>query len=120
MQRVENNDAWSLFCPNEAPGLADCYGEEFERLYKKYEREGKARKTIKAQALWFEILEAQIKTGTPYMLFKDAVNKKSNKKNLGTIKSSNLCTEIIEYTSSDEVAACNVASISSPINVVYQ
>jgi ribonucleoside-diphosphate reductase alpha chain len=114
MQRVENNETWSLFCPNEAPGLADCYGEEFERLYQKYERDGKARKTIKAQDLWFEILEAQIETGTPYMLYKDAANKKSNQQNLGTIKSSNLCTEIIEYTSPDEVAVCNLASIALP------
>ncbi|MEM9416955.1 MAG: ribonucleoside-diphosphate reductase subunit alpha [Bacteroidota bacterium] len=114
MQRVENNEEWSLFCPKEAPGLADCYGEEFERLYQKYEREGKARKTIKAQDLWFEILEAQIETGTPYMLYKDAANRKSNQQNLGTIKSSNLCTEIIEYTSPDEVAVCNLASIALP------
>lgn len=114
MKRVEANGDWSLFCPNEAPGLADCYGEEFEKLYEKYEKEGKARKTVKAQELWFEILEAQIETGTPYMLFKDAANKKSNQKNLGTIKSSNLCTEIIEYTAPDEVAVCNLASISLP------
>ncbi len=114
MQRVENNEKWSLFCPNEAPGLADCYGEEFERLYQKYEREGRARKTINAQDLWFEILEAQIETGTPYMLYKDAANKKSNQQNLGTIKSSNLCTEIIEYTSPEEVAVCNLASIALP------
>jgi ribonucleoside-diphosphate reductase alpha subunit len=114
MKRIENNDSWSLFCPNEAPGLADCYGEEFERLYEKYEKEGKARKQIKAQDLWFEILEAQIETGTPYMLYKDAANKKSNQKNLGTIKSSNLCTEIMEYTSPDEVAVCNLASIALP------
>jgi ribonucleoside-diphosphate reductase alpha chain len=114
MQRVENNETWSLFCPNEAPGLADCYGDEFDRLYQKYERDGKARKTIKAQDLWFEILEAQIETGTPYMLYKDAANKKSNQQNLGTIKSSNLCTEIIEYTSPDEVAVCNLASIALP------
>ncbi|MHA7877773.1 MAG: ribonucleoside-diphosphate reductase subunit alpha [Bacteroidota bacterium] len=114
MQRVENNEAWSLFCPKEAPGLADCYGEAFEKLYLKYEREGKARKTVKAQDLWFEILEAQIETGTPYMLYKDAVNRKSNQQNLGTIKSSNLCTEIMEYTSPDEVAVCNLASIALP------
>lgn len=114
MKRIENNENWSLFCPNEAPGLADCYGEEFERLYEKYEKEGKARKQIKAQDLWFEILEAQIETGTPYMLYKDAANKKSNQKNLGTIKSSNLCTEIMEYTSPDEVAVCNLASIALP------
>ncbi len=114
MKRVESNEMWSLFCPNEAPGLADCYGEEFERLYEKYEKEGKARKQVKAQDLWFEVLEAQIETGTPYMLYKDAANKKSNQKNLGTIKSSNLCTEIIEYTSPDEIAVCNLASIALP------
>jgi ribonucleoside-diphosphate reductase alpha subunit len=112
MQRVENNEMWSLFCPNEAPGLADVWGEEFERLYDKYEKEGKARKQIKAQDLWFEILESQIETGTPYILYKDAANRKSNQKNLGTIKSSNLCTEIMEYTSKDEVAVCNLASIA--------
>jgi ribonucleoside-diphosphate reductase alpha chain len=114
MQRVENNETWSLFCPKEAPGLADCYGEAFEKLYHGYEREGRARKTVKAQELWFEILEAQIETGTPYMLYKDAANRKSNQQNLGTIKSSNLCTEIIEYTSPDEVAVCNLASIALP------
>jgi ribonucleoside-diphosphate reductase alpha subunit len=114
MKRIENNESWSLFCPNEAPGLADCWGEEFERLYEKYEKEGRYRKQIKAQDLWFEILEAQIETGTPYMLYKDAANRKSNQKHLGTIKSSNLCTEIIEYTSPDEVAVCNLASIALP------
>lgn len=114
MKRVEENGDWSLFCPNEAPGLADTYGEEFETLYFKYEREGKMRKTIKAQELWFAILESQTETGTPYMLYKDACNKKSNQKNLGTIKSSNLCTEIIEYTSPEEVAVCNLASIALP------
>ncbi len=114
MKRVENNEEWSLFCPNEAPGLADCYGEEFERLYEKYEREGKARKVVKAQELWFEVLESQIETGTPYMLYKDAANRKSNQKNLGTIKSSNLCTEIMEYTAPDEVAVCNLASLALP------
>jgi len=114
MKRVEANEDWSLFCPNEAPGLAECYGEDFEKLYTKYEKEGKARKTVKAQDLWFEILESQIETGTPYMLYKDAANKKSNQKNLGTIKSSNLCTEIMEYTSPDEVAVCNLASIALP------
>lgn len=114
MKRVEKNEEWSLFCPNEAPGLSDCHGEEFERLYEKYEREGKARETIKAQELWFEVLESQIETGTPYMLYKDAANGKSNQKNLGTIKSSNLCTEIIEYTAPDEVAVCNLASIALP------
>jgi len=114
MKRVEQNKDWSLFCPNEAPGLSDCHGEEFERLYEKYEREGKARETIKAQELWFEVLESQIETGTPYMLYKDAANGKSNQKNLGTIKSSNLCTEIIEYTAPDEVAVCNLASLALP------
>ncbi|AYB30277.1 ribonucleoside-diphosphate reductase subunit alpha [Chryseolinea soli] len=114
MQRVENNEMWSLFCPNEAPGLAEVYGEEFERLYEKYEKESKFRRQVKAQDLWFEILESQIETGTPYILYKDAANKKSNQKNLGTIKSSNLCTEIIEYTSPDEVAVCNLASLALP------
>jgi len=114
MKRVENNEMWSLFCPNECPGLADAYGEDFERLYLKYEKEEKYRKQVKAQDLWFEVLEAQIETGTPYMLYKDAANKKSNQKNLGTIKSSNLCTEIMEYTSPDEVAVCNLASIALP------
>jgi ribonucleoside-diphosphate reductase alpha subunit len=112
MKRVEANEMWSLFCPNEAPGLADCYGEDFERLYTKYEKEGKFRKQVKAQDLWFEVLESQIETGTPYILYKDAANRKSNQKNLGTIKSSNLCTEIMEYTSADEIAVCNLASIS--------
>ncbi|MDN4166059.1 ribonucleoside-diphosphate reductase subunit alpha [Cytophagales bacterium LB-30] len=115
MKRVESNEDWSLFCPNEAPGLSEAYGEDFERLYEKYEKEGKARGTVKAQELWFEILEAQIETGVPYMLYKDAANKKSNQKNLGTIKSSNLCTEIMEYTSPDEVAVCNLASIALPM-----
>ncbi|MGD1840809.1 MAG: ribonucleoside-diphosphate reductase subunit alpha [Thermonemataceae bacterium] len=114
MKRVEENGTWSLFCPNEAPGLADCWGKEFETLYEKYETEGRARKVVKAQDLWFEILEAQIETGTPYMLYKDACNSKSNQQNLGTIKSSNLCTEIVEYTSPDEVAVCNLASLSLP------
>ncbi|MCH7415612.1 ribonucleoside-diphosphate reductase subunit alpha [Belliella sp. R4-6] len=118
MRRVEQNESWSLFCPNEAPGLADCHSEEFDKLYEKYEREGRARETIKAQDLWFEILESQIETGTPYMLYKDSANKKSNQQNLGTIKSSNLCTEIIEYTSPDEVAVCNLASIALPKFVV--
>lgn len=112
MKRVEENGEWSLFCPNECPGLYDKYGDEFEAQYEKYEKEGRARRTLKAQELWFEILEAQIETGTPYMLFKDAANKKSNQKNLGTIRSSNLCTEIMEYTSKDEVAVCNLASIA--------
>ncbi len=114
MKRVEENGTWSLFCPNEAKGLSDVWGEEFEALYEKYEKEGKARKTVKAQELWIAILESQIETGTPYMLYKDAANRKSNQKNLGTIKSSNLCTEIIEYTSEDEIAVCNLASIALP------
>ena len=114
MKRVEANEEWSLFCPNEAPGLAECHGEEFEKLYEKYEREGRSRKIVKAQELWYEILEAQIETGVPYMLFKDHANRKSNQKNLGTIKSSNLCTEIIEYTAPDEVAVCNLASLALP------
>ncbi|QHT67600.1 ribonucleoside-diphosphate reductase subunit alpha [Rhodocytophaga rosea] len=114
MKRVEDNGTWSLMCPNECPGLSDCYGDEFEKLYEKYEREGRARKTVQAQELWFEILESQTETGTPYMLFKDHANRKSNQKNLGTIKSSNLCTEIMEYTSLDEVAVCNLASIALP------
>ncbi|UCS95124.1 ribonucleoside-diphosphate reductase subunit alpha [Echinicola marina] len=118
MKRVEANEEWSLFCPNEAPGLSECYGEEFEKLYEKYEKEGRARETVKAQELWFEILESQIETGTPYMLYKDAANGKSNQKNLGTIKSSNLCTEIMEYTSPDEVAVCNLASIALPKFVI--
>ncbi|WP_462247539.1 ribonucleoside-diphosphate reductase subunit alpha [Ekhidna sp.] len=112
MKRVEENGDWTIMSPDECPGLYEAYGEEFEALYEKYEREGKGRKTIKAQDLWFEILEAQIETGTPYMLYKDAANKKSNQKNLGTIRSSNLCTEIMEYTSKDEVAVCNLASIA--------
>jgi ribonucleoside-diphosphate reductase alpha chain len=114
MKRVEENSTWSLFCPNEAPGLADCWGEEFEKLYTKYEREGKARKTIQARELWAAIIDSQIETGNPYMLYKDACNSKSNQQNLGTIKSSNLCTEIIEYTSPDEIAVCNLASIALP------
>lgn len=118
MQRVEENGEWSLFCPNEAPGLADCWGKEFEDLYKRYEEEGRARKKVKAQELWFRILDSQIETGTPYMLYKDACNRKSNQKNLGTIKSSNLCAEILEYTSPDEIAVCNLASIALPRFVV--
>jgi len=112
MKRVKSNGTWTLMCPHECPGLADCWGSEFEALYEKYEKTGKGRKEIKAQELWFQILESQVETGTPYMLYKDACNKKSNQQNLGTIKSSNLCTEIIEYTSKDEVAVCNLASIN--------
>ncbi|WP_026632810.1 ribonucleoside-diphosphate reductase subunit alpha [Dyadobacter alkalitolerans] len=114
MKRVEANDTWSLFCPHECPGLSDTHSEDFVKLYERYEMEGKARKTIKAQDLWFAIMESQIETGTPYMLYKDHANSKSNQKNLGTIKSSNLCTEIIEYTAPDEVAVCNLASIALP------
>ncbi|TAH01780.1 MAG: ribonucleoside-diphosphate reductase subunit alpha [Sphingobacteriales bacterium] len=118
MQRVEANGEWSLFCPNEAPGLSDCFGAEFETLYTHYETIGKARKTIKAQDLWFKILDSQIETGTPYMLYKDAANGKSNQQNLGTIKSSNLCTEIMEFTSPEEVAVCNLASLALPRFVI--
>lgn len=114
MERVKQDAEWSLFCPNECPDLFDTYGGEFEALYHQYEKEGKARKVIKAQDLWFAILESQIETGTPYILYKDAANRKSNQKNLGTIRSSNLCTEIMEYTSPDEVAVCNLASLSLP------
>ena len=117
MKRVQENGDWTLMCPNECPGLYDVYGEEFEALYTSYEKAGKGRKTIKAHELWEKILESQIETGTPYMLYKDAVNRKSNQKNLGTIRSSNLCTEIMEYTSADEVAVCNLASISLPMFV---
>lgn len=114
MKRVLEDQEWSLFCPNEAPGLYDSYGEKFESLYHQYEAEGKARKTVRAQELWFQICQSQIETGTPYLLYKDACNEKSNQKNLGTIRSSNLCTEILEYTSPEEVAVCNLASISLP------
>ena len=112
MRRVEANAHWSLFCPNEAPGLADIWGDQFEALYERYEAEGRARDAFPARKLWFAILEAQIETGVPYMLYKDACNRKSNQQNLGTIRSSNLCTEIVEYTSPDEVAVCNLASIA--------
>lgn len=114
MKRVKENGDWTLMCPHECPGLSDTHSAEFEELYTRYEREGKGRKTIKAQDLWFKILESQIETGTPYMLYKDAANAKSNQQNLGTIKSSNLCTEIIEYTAPDEVAVCNLASLALP------
>eukprot|EP01035_Chromulina_nebulosa_P018017 gene18017-23656_t len=112
MKRVEENGMWSLFCPNEAPGLFDVWGEDFNRLYEQYEQSGLARKTIRAQELWFAVLTSQVETGTPYILYKDTCNAKSNQKNLGTIRSSNLCTEILEYTSPDEVAVCNLASIN--------
>nr|WP_315191421.1 ribonucleoside-diphosphate reductase subunit alpha [uncultured Flavobacterium sp.] len=115
MKRVQEDTTWTLMCPNECPGLYDVYGEEFEAMYTDYEARGKGRKTIKARELWEKILESQIETGTPYMLYKDAANRKSNQKNLGTIRSSNLCTEIMEYTSKDEIAVCNLASISLPM-----
>jgi ribonucleoside-diphosphate reductase alpha chain len=118
MKRVQNDEQWSLFCPNEAPHLSDCHGAAFEELYTRYEREGRARRTLRAQELWFAILEAQIETGTPYMLYKDHANHKSNQQNLGTIKSSNLCTEIIEYTAPDEVAVCNLGSLALPKFVI--
>jgi ribonucleoside-diphosphate reductase alpha chain len=117
MKRVQEDTTWTLMCPNECPGLYDVYGEEFEALYTDYEFQGKGRKTIRARELWEKILESQIETGTPYMLYKDAANRKSNHKNLGTIRSSNLCTEIMEYTSKDEIAVCNLASISLPMFV---
>ncbi|KAI9716027.1 MAG: ribonucleotide-diphosphate reductase subunit rnr1 [Chrysothrix sp. TS-e1954] len=117
MKRVEENGEWTLFCPNEAPGLADVYGEKFEEMYTNYEKEGRGRQTIRAQKLWYAILEAQTETGTPYMLYKDACNRKSNQKNLGTIRSSNLCCEIIEYSAPDEVAVCNIASLALPTYV---
>jgi ribonucleoside-diphosphate reductase alpha chain len=117
MKRVEEGGDWTLMCPDECAGLADTHGKKFEKLYLQYEKDGKGKKTIKAQDLWFKILESQIETGTPYMLYKDAANAKSNQQNLGTIKSSNLCTEIIEYTAPDEVAVCNLASIALPMFV---
>lgn len=118
MKRVEENGDWSLFCPHEAPGLHECWGEAFEKLYTQYEKENRARRTVKAQDLWFAILDAQIETGTPYLLYKDSANRKSNQQNLGTIKSSNLCTEIIEYTDANEVAVCNLASLALPRFVI--
>ena len=114
MERVQLDEMWSLFCPNIAPGLSDCFGKTFNELYRKYEDEGRASQTLSARKLWTIILDSQIETGSPFMLYKDAANRKSNQKNLGTIKSSNLCTEIIQYTSEDEVAVCNLASISLP------
>jgi ribonucleoside-diphosphate reductase alpha chain len=120
MQRVEENGTWTLFCPNECPGLYDTYGAKFQAMYEQYESENRGRKTIKARDLWTKILESQIETGTPYMLYKDAANEKSNQKNLGTIRSSNLCTEIIEYTSEDEIAVCNLASIALPMYVTEE
>jgi ribonucleotide reductase alpha subunit len=121
MERVKDkNGKWSLFCPHECPGLSDVYGDNFKNLYESYEKNGKARKTINARELWFAILDAQMETGTPYLLYKDAANIKSNQKNLGTIKSSNLCTEIIEYSDSTETAVCNLASIALPAFVNQQ
>lgn len=117
MERVENDGQWTLMCPNECPGLFDTYGEKFKALYEKYEAEGKGRRTVKAREVWQKVLEAQIETGTPYMLYKDAANEKSNQKNLGTIRSSNLCTEIMEYTDKDEIAVCNLASIALPMYI---
>ena len=117
MKRVQEDSYWTLMCPNECPGLYDVYGDDFEKMYTDYEKAGKGRKTIKAHELWEKILESQIETGTPYMLYKDAANRKSNQKNLGTIRSSNLCTEIMEYTSKDEIAVCNLASLSLPMFV---
>ena len=118
MKRVEEEGDWSLMCPNECPDLYNRWGAEFEALYTKYEAEGKFRKQVKARELWAAIIDSQIETGNPYMLFKDACNAKSNQQNLGTIQSSNLCTEIVEYTSPDEVAVCNLASIALPRFVV--
>jgi ribonucleoside-diphosphate reductase alpha chain len=114
MKRVEADKEWTLFCPNKAPGLADCYGTKFEEKYEQYEKEGRGHKTVKARDLWYKIIQSQIETGSPFMLYKDHANEKSNQKNLGTIKSSNLCTEIMQYTSSKEVAVCNLASIALP------
>lgn len=114
MERVKNNEKWSLFCPRECPGLDNVYGEEFATLYRKYEKERKPRRVVEARDLWFKILDSQMETGTPYILFKDAANKKSNQKNIGTIKSSNLCTEIMEYSDKNETAVCNLASIALP------
>lgn len=118
MRRVQNDALWSLFCPNECPGLCDTWGKEFEDLYEKYEAHGRAREAIPAQSLWFQIINSQIETGTPYMLYKDACNRKSNQQHLGTIKSSNLCTEIIQYTSPTEISVCNLASLALPMFVI--
>ncbi len=114
MERVEQDAQWTLFCPAECPGLSDVYGEEFRVLYEKYESSGLGRKTMKARSLFNEVVQSQIETGTPYMLYKDSANRKSNQRHLGTIKCSNLCAEIVQYTSKDEVAVCNLASISLP------
>ena len=112
MKKVHDDDEWCLFCPNECKGLSDCYGDEFEKLYQEYENGGRYRRRVNARELWYSILNSQIETGTPYLLYKDSCNGKSNQKNLGIIKSSNLCTEIIEYSDKDETAVCNLASIS--------
>jgi ribonucleoside-diphosphate reductase alpha chain len=117
MRRVETDADWTLMCPNKSPGLADCHGKKFEELYEKYEKEGRGLRTMKARDLWFKVINSQIETGSPFMLYKDAANEKSNQKNLGTIKSSNLCTEIIQYTSEKEIAVCNLASIALPMFV---
>jgi ribonucleoside-diphosphate reductase subunit M1 len=114
MERVKANGKWTLFCPNECPGLADIYGDDFKTLYETYEAADRGRKTVNARDLWFKVLDAQMETGTPYLLYKDACNKKSNQKNLGTIKSSNLCTEILEYSDENETAVCNLASVALP------
>ena len=120
MKRVKENKKWSLMCPNECPGLSDCYGDEFDKLYTQYEESGSFKQQVDAQKIWFSILTSQIETGTPYLLYKDACNQKSNQKNLGTIKSSNLCTEIIEYSNDEETAVCNLASISLPKCLTYK
>jgi len=114
MERVEHDQDWTLMCPNECPGLPDCWGEKFNELYTKYEKEGRGKRVVKARHIWNEIVQSQTETGVPYMVYKDSCNRKSNQKNLGTIKCSNLCTEIVEYTSKDEVAICNLGSISLP------
>jgi len=119
MRRVEEDRDWTLFSPDEAPGMEECYGEEFEKLYEKYEKEGRGRKTVRARELWEKIVESQIETGTPYMLYKDSANRKNNQKNLGTLKGSNLCTEIMEFTSPDEIAVCNLASLALPKYITY-
>ena len=118
MERVKADGDWTLMCPDECPGLADCYGNDFKELYCRYEKEGRGKKTIKAQTLWKHIIESQIETGNPYILFKDSCNKKSNQQNLGTIKSSNLCCEIIEYSNSEETAVCNLASVGLPRYII--
>ena len=114
MKRVQSNSTWSLFDPNTAKGLSDVWGDEFEAKYEQYEKDGLAMKQVPAHTIWYAILESQVETGTPYLLYKDACNSKSNQQHLGTIKCSNLCTEIVEYTAPDEVAVCNLASIALP------